>query len=126
MPTALERAGDFSQTRDALGKPVQILDAATGQPFNGNAIPASRISPQATALLAYYPQPNVAGAGGGYNFQSPVPVVARQDNLQSRFSQVLNTRSSLAGTLQYQRTRTMSMTTTASPSRTFMTNSTSS
>ena len=30
MPTALERAGDFSQTRDALGRPVQLVDPATG------------------------------------------------------------------------------------------------
>jgi hypothetical protein len=104
MPTPLERAGDFSQTLDALGRPVQIVDAQTGQPFAGNVIPASRISPQAAALLAYYPQPN-AGGQAGYNFQSPVPVVTRQDNLQSRFNQSLNTRNSLAGNLQYQRTR---------------------
>src|SRR5207249_3775148 len=84
------------------------LDAATGQPFSGNAIPASRISPQAASLLAYYPQPNVADPAGGYNFQSPILGVSRQDNLQSRFSQTLNTRSSLAGNLQYQRTRGVS------------------
>src|SRR5205814_3053126 len=29
MPTELERAGDFSQTKDAQGKPVQILDPIT-------------------------------------------------------------------------------------------------
>jgi hypothetical protein len=108
MPTALERAGDFSQTRDAQGRPVQVLDAATGEPFSGNAIPASRISPQAAALLAYYPQPNVPDAAGGYNFQSPVLVVTRQDNVQSRFTQTLSSRSSLAGNLQYQRTRSVS------------------
>src|SRR4029077_1961856 len=92
MPTALERAGDFSQTRDALGRPVQIIDAATGLPFSGNAIPASRISPQAAALVGYYPQPNVGGASG-YNFQAPILVVTRQDNLQSRFNQALSTRN---------------------------------
>src|SRR5215831_2699574 len=45
MPTALERAGDFSQSA------VQIIDPSTGKPFAGNIIPASRISPQATSLL---------------------------------------------------------------------------
>ena len=30
MPTALERAGDFSQSRDALGRAVQLLDPVDG------------------------------------------------------------------------------------------------
>jgi hypothetical protein len=107
VPTPLERAGDFSQTRDAFGRPVQILDPATGQPLAGNQIFASRISPQAAALVGYYPQPNAATVSG-YNFQAPVPVVTRQDNLQSRFNQALSTRSSLFGYAQYQRTRTLS------------------
>jgi hypothetical protein len=107
VPTSLERAGDFSHTLDAFGRPVQILDPATGLPFADDVIPASRISPQAAALLGYYPQPNVAAARG-YNFQAPVPVVTRQDNVQSRFNQALTTRTSLFGYLQYQRTRTTS------------------
>jgi hypothetical protein len=107
VPTPLERAGDFSQTRDALGRPVQILDPATGLPFAGNQVPGFRISPQAAALLGYYPQPNASSAGG-YNFQAPVPVVTRQDNVQSRFNQALSTRTSLFGYAQYQRIRTAS------------------
>ena len=63
MPTALERAGDFSQSRDAFGRPVQIVDPLTGAPFAGGVIPGARISPQAAALLGYYPLPNlVTGA----------------------------------------------------------------
>ena len=31
--------GDFSQTRDAFGRPVQIVDPLTGLPFAGNVIP---------------------------------------------------------------------------------------
>ena len=38
--------------------PVQIFDPNTNQPFAGNIIPASRISAQAKALLALYPEPN--------------------------------------------------------------------
>src|SRR5262245_28270449 len=45
VPTALERAGDFSQSRDRFGRPVQIVNPLTGLPFPGNVIP--RISPQA-------------------------------------------------------------------------------
>ena len=57
LPTALERAGDFSQTRNAAGQPVTIYDPLTtrlnaaGQyvrdPFPGNVIPADRINPVA-------------------------------------------------------------------------------
>jgi hypothetical protein len=49
VPTSLERAGDFSRSRDPRGNPVQLLDPQTGQPFAGNVIPADRISPQAAA-----------------------------------------------------------------------------
>jgi Carboxypeptidase regulatory-like domain len=52
VPTALERAGDFS----ASG--VTIRDPFTGQPFPGNVIPASRISPVAQAVAGLYPLPN--------------------------------------------------------------------
>ena len=33
VPTDRERAGDFSQTLDATGEPVRIVDPSTGQPF---------------------------------------------------------------------------------------------
>ena len=38
-----------------------IYNPATGAPFGGNIIPAAQITPQARALLNYYPLPNVAG-----------------------------------------------------------------
>ena len=34
MPTAMERAGNFSQTLDARGAPPTLVDPATGQPFD--------------------------------------------------------------------------------------------
>ena len=54
VPTALERAGDFS----ASG--VAIRDPFTGLPFPGGVIPASRISPAGAAAGALYPAPNRA------------------------------------------------------------------
>lgn len=54
MPTPLERTGDFSHTLDRAGRPLPIVDPATGLPFAGNTIPSDRISPQAAALLHYY------------------------------------------------------------------------
>lgn len=55
LPTTLERAGDFSQSIDGLGRPVQIVDPRTGRPFDRNTIPADRLSPEARALVGYYP-----------------------------------------------------------------------
>lgn len=74
MPTASERAGDFSN-----GSPT-IVDPATGMPFAGNVIPQNRISPQAKALVDLYPLPNFDGTGG-YNYQLPVLGVTHGDNV---------------------------------------------
>jgi hypothetical protein len=55
VPTAAERAGDFS----ALS--TQLVDPVTRQPFPNNQIPAARISPVAKYFLDWIPQPNRAG-----------------------------------------------------------------
>ena len=105
MPTSLERAGDFSQSRDAFGRSFQVLDPTTGRPFPGNVIPSERISPQAAALLGYYPQPNFDG-GTAYNFQAPLIAGTRQDLVTTRVMQSINNRNQLIGTFAYQRTST--------------------
>ena len=73
VPTALQRAGDFSQTRVVSGStvlPANIYDSLTTRlvngtyvrdQFPGNVIPDSRIDPVARKLLALYPLPNAAG-----------------------------------------------------------------
>jgi hypothetical protein len=104
MPTALERLGDFSQSRNVFGQAVQIIDPATGLPFAGNVIPGARISPQAAALLGYYPQPNVSGSG--FNFQAPLTTFTRQDLVTARATQSINSRNQLIGLFAYQRNTT--------------------
>jgi hypothetical protein len=94
VPTALERAGDFSQSA------IRIIDPTTGKPFAGNVIPGARISPQASALVGYYPQPNLTGTG--FNFQAPLTTFVRQDLFTSRVTQPLNNRNQLIGLLAYQ------------------------
>ena len=56
VPTAAERAGDFSASA------VVVRDPFTGQPFTGNVIPASRLSAAGLAVARLYPLPNVPGA----------------------------------------------------------------
>jgi hypothetical protein len=79
MPTALERSGDFSQT-------ATIYDPATGAPFPGNKIPASRISATATALLKYFPEPNLPFAAR--NYQVAWNGLNNSHNLNSRVSNI--------------------------------------
>src|SRR6188768_1474031 len=105
VPTALERAGDFSSSVNALGEPVVIRDPATGLPFAGNKI--QQISPQAAALLAYYP---AANADGRFNYQTPILTTSRTDGASSRFAYSLNNRNQLQGTVGGQRTRGTSTT----------------
>ena len=103
LPTLLERSGDFSQSRNAFGQPVQVVDPVTGRPFPGNVIPADRITPQAASLLGYYPRPNAVGIGA--NYQTPIIVKTRQDSGQTRLThQFRNGREQFQGAFQYQRT----------------------
>jgi hypothetical protein len=101
MPTALERQGDFSQSRNATGRPVVIVDPATGQPFPGNVIPSSRLSPQALALLPYFPLPTT-DAANGVNYQAPVLAGTNQTLVTSRITQALSTNDQLIGLVAYQ------------------------
>jgi hypothetical protein len=70
VPTALQRAGDFSQTRNAAGNVITIYNPFTTQTVNGqivrtafpnNRIPDNLIDPVAKAMLQFLPLPNTAG-----------------------------------------------------------------
>lgn len=72
VPDAAQRAGDFSNVRDAAGRVIVIYDPATTvnnvrQPFPNNIVPADRIDPIARAIAANWPDPNRAGAVTGAN-----------------------------------------------------------
>ena len=100
MPTDLERTGDFSRTV-FQGAPFTIYDPATGAPFPGNKIPASRISPAAAALLAYFPQPNLPFAAR--NYQTSWSGSNNSDNLNARVSNFrIGSKDRLDGGIGYQ------------------------
>ena len=102
MPTAAERAGDLSQSARGVRDPI------TGLPFPGGIVPQERISPQAAALLAYYPLPNAADARGA-NYQTAIVTGTTQDNLQFATSKAVTTRTTLSGTFAFQRAATESI-----------------
>ncbi len=86
VPTALERAGDFSQTRDNAGNLFPyIRDYTLNLPCNaGNTtgcfadggvlgkIPTNRIYPLGLNILKMYPLPNRTGTVG-FNYETEVP-----------------------------------------------------
>ncbi len=67
MPTALERAGDFSQTRTPAGALIPITDPVTRTPYPNNMIPVSQRNAIGFAYLNMFPLPNTTGASG-YNY----------------------------------------------------------
>jgi hypothetical protein len=81
VPTALERAGNFSQSFLGTGTnaiPVTIYDPRTGLQLNNNTVPSvagctasqTCVQPQAAALLNYFPLPNIPTNVQGYNYQT--------------------------------------------------------
>jgi hypothetical protein len=97
VPTALERAGDFSQTRGPNGQPIVVYDPLTTRPnpsgsgsirdpFNGNRIPTARIDPVALNVLRYWPEPNQPGdpTTGRNNFYASGSAKVNTDNFDVR------------------------------------------
>lgn len=77
VPTALEKAGDFSQTFNSAGQLVVIYDPLTGDaqgngrtPFAGNRIPTARLNPVTLKMLSYLPNPTRDRSDGLNNFDS--------------------------------------------------------
>ncbi|MGJ5820414.1 carboxypeptidase regulatory-like domain-containing protein [Paludibaculum fermentans] len=82
VPTAAQKAGDFSQTLTAAGALVPIYDPATTRvdpanptrtirdPFVGNIIPSNRLDPVGAKIAGYYPAATRAAANlaGANNF----------------------------------------------------------
>lgn len=69
VPTAAERAGDFSSTLEN-NRAVTVVDPANNKtPFPGNKIPASRFNQYGLQLLNVFPLPNKLGVDPGYNYQ---------------------------------------------------------
>jgi hypothetical protein len=111
LPTAAQRAGDFTETRNAAGQVIAIYDpfstvpnpSAPGSsirtPFPGNAIPPARIDPVAHNLLKYLPQPNTTGAPitGNNNFVSNASSPINKDDYSARVDHHFSDNTSLFG-----------------------------
>lgn len=98
VPTALQRAGNFTQTTTAAGQLITIYDPLTTRvdpnnparyirtAFPGNQIPAARIDPVAAKIQTYYPAPTSPGDPGTglNNYFFSGPQVRTTDNFSGR------------------------------------------
>jgi hypothetical protein len=84
VPTAAERAGDFSGAPLAGCTPQRPVDPLTGQPFPGNIIPANRLNPAGVAFLKLYQLPNNTPSSGCNNFTAAVPAPVNWDQINAR------------------------------------------
>jgi hypothetical protein len=93
VPTAAERAGNFTGL-------APIYNPVTGTQFSGNQIPSpapgqpcavgQQICPQAAALLALYPQPNITPTGGlPYNYNLITTGQSNSTNAGIRYNRSL-------------------------------------
>jgi hypothetical protein len=91
VPTAGERVGDFSgltQKNGATTEPVTLYEPGTETPIPGNnfANAGLTVTPQAQALLAFYPLPNIAVTGGqNYNYQTITDAGSNRDTAALRY-----------------------------------------
>ena len=90
VPTALERAGDFSQSIF-----VQPLDPFTQRPFEKGRIPPDRINVIGRAIANLYPLPNRPVPGQNY-VSSPI-LRDRDDRFDVRIDHSLARKSNLVG-----------------------------
>ena len=98
VPTLAERGGDFSQAR--ANAAVAIFDPLNGQPFGGNAVPATRFSSAAAGLLQYFPLPTYTGIVQNYRIVASVPNTS--NNIGVRLNAPLSRKDRLTFNVQFQ------------------------
>ncbi|MBI4890861.1 MAG: carboxypeptidase regulatory-like domain-containing protein, partial [Acidobacteria bacterium] len=120
VPTAEERAGDFSNLRAASGALVTIYDPQTTRAnpagsgfvrdaFAGNRIPANRMDPVAKNILPYYPLPNRPPTDPftqANNYISNIDENQSMRQFTTKLDHRLTDRNSLFGRYTYYRHRT--------------------
>src|SRR5439155_13572647 len=119
VPTAMQRAGDFSQTLDRLNRLVVIYDPLTTRadpsragafirdPFSGNRIPSDRIHTISQKVIPLWGEPNRAGEGPSQvnNFYRAGKSVTNTNAWFARVDHIINDKHRIygrAGGLNYE------------------------
>jgi hypothetical protein len=95
VPTALMRQGNFSEISTV------IRDPFTRQPYPGNIIPRSQLSPIALKVLEYYPATNQSGTAN--NLQANGATKDDIDQFLTRIDQNLGNKVRLYGRYNWQK-----------------------
>jgi len=104
LPTAAERAGDFSATTFG-GRPVVIYDPVTHQPFPGNVIPSNRINSVAAAMAKYIPMPQTQVDNGSSNYNATAQIIDEfQQEYTVKLEHKITDKQTLSGFYLYNRT----------------------
>jgi len=110
VPTALQRAGDFSQTFTAAGRQVAIADPLTTRRlsdgtytrdvFPNNVIPRSQISRVASNVAQVFPLPTLQGQAftNVNNYSTLAANATNEHQIVSKFDHNLNARWKIFGT----------------------------
>ncbi len=85
VPTPLEVSGNFSQLSSVIYNPYStstVNGVTTRQPFAGNIIPPSLISPIGQAIMNLFPAPNLPGLANNFSFNPPRTLYPIQGDLR--------------------------------------------
>src|SRR3989475_2003012 len=114
MPTAAQRAGDFSALTDVQGRPVIIYDPSTTQivngvvvrqAFQGNRIQPNQINQVADAMLKYLPLPDRNVDNGSTNYTRTALINNRfEQEYTIKIEHKLTDKTSVSGFYLYNRT----------------------
>jgi hypothetical protein len=96
VPTPTMRNGDFNGSGKTVLDPSNRNAQGQAAPFPGNQIPRTRYSRIATALLEFFPDPNLTGRPG-LNYITTPPDRERRDQVTGRVDHQLSPRGALFG-----------------------------
>ena len=108
LPTAAEKAGDFSGLTNSAGQQTLIYDPirngctaggnVPGTPFRGNIIPTACFSPLSASLLQYMPNPTLPGfVNNSNNLTGSLPT--RQNPWGFTIDENISDKQSIHGTM---------------------------
>ena len=117
VPTAAYASGNFAAAEafgpgpipglNSISAPNEIFDPASRHtvngvpvetPFQGNAIPLSRLDPVALYLQSFFPKPNISGGGLINNYAIPAYSNFQHTTIPSmKIDQILNSKMKLSG-----------------------------
>ena len=105
IPTMAMRNGDFSAVPSAIYDPTTGAVNGSGRTaFANNQIPQNRISPIARQLLAFVPEPNIAGAPlGQNNYQKAQTREKTTDAFDTKLNYTLSEKNQVSYRLSFMR-----------------------